>query len=68
MNWNHTFAKVHDVAALVGFEEGRYKKNNIDTNKYGLLDKNITDLNTVTKMEYINGAGTEYAFAHGSDA
>ncbi len=62
LNWNHTFAKVHDVAALVGFEEGRYKKNNIDTNKYGLLDKNITDLNTVTKMEYINGAGTEYAF------
>ena len=53
---------MHDVAALVGFEEGRYQKNNIDTNKYGLLDKNITDLNTVTKMDYISGSGTEYTF------
>lgn len=62
LNWNHTFAKVHDVAALVGFEEGRYQKNYIDTNKYGLLDKSITDLNTVTKMDAISGSGTEYTF------
>ena len=62
LNWGHTFAKVHDVNALVGFEEGRYKKGNLDTNKYGLLDASITDMNTVTKMDGISGADTEYTF------
>ena len=62
LNWAHTFAKVHDVGALVGFEEGLNYGTYIDTNKYGVIDPTITDMSTVTNMDYIKGDDHESRF------
>lgn len=60
--WGHTFGKVHDVAALVGFEEGKYYDSNSDVQKKGIIDPKITDLSTVTNMVYISGSDTQNRF------
>lgn len=62
LNWAHTFAKVHDVSALAGFEEGLFYGTYIDTNKYGVIDPTITDMSTVTNMDYIKGDDHESRF------
>ena len=60
--WGHTYAKKHDVSALVGFEEGKYYASNSDVNKKGIIDPSITDLSTVTNMVYISGSDTQNRF------
>jgi len=62
LNWAHTFADVHDVSALVGFEEGKYYAHTLDTNKRGVLDPTITDMSTVTEMRNISGNDTQNRF------
>ena len=62
LNWNHTFAQKHDVAALVGFEEGKNSDGNTDVKKMGMIDATITDLNTLTFEEYIRGNFTGYTY------
>ncbi|SES70875.1 TonB-dependent receptor [Prevotella sp. kh1p2] len=62
LNWNHVFNKVHDVSVLLGFEEGKAYASNLDTSKYGILDTHITDMSTVTEMNYIHGADTQNRF------
>ena len=62
LNWNHTFALKHDVAALVGFEEGKNSDGNTDVKKMGMIDATITDLNTLTSEEYIRGNFTGYTY------
>ena len=62
LNWNHTFAQKHDVAALVGFEEGKNSDGNTDVKKMGMIDATITDLNTLTSEEYIRGNFTGYTY------
>ena len=62
LNWNRTFAEKHDVAALVGFEEGKNSDGNTDVKKMGMIDATITDLNTLTSEEYIRGNFTGYTY------
>ena len=62
LNWNHTFAQKHDIAALVGFEEGKNSDGNTDVKKMGMIDATITDLNTLTSEEYIRGNFTGYTY------
>ena len=62
LNWNHTFAGKHDVAALVGFEEGKNSDGNTDVKKMGMIDATLTDLSTLTSEEYIRGNFTGYTY------
>ena len=62
LNWNHTFAKLHDVGVLVGFEEGKNSDGNTDVKKMGMLDATITDLNTLTSEEYTHGNFTGFTY------
>lgn len=62
LNWNHTFAKKHDVGALVGFEEGKNSDGYTDVKKMGMIDDSISDLNTFTSEEYIRGNFTGYTY------
>lgn len=62
LNWAHTFAKKHDVAALVGFEEGKNSDGNTDVKKMGMIDATLTDLNTLTSEEYTRGNFTGYTY------
>ncbi|MCE2617601.1 SusC/RagA family TonB-linked outer membrane protein [Phocaeicola oris] len=62
LNWGHTFAKDHDVNVLFGFEEGKNYDTYLDTNKYGMLDTSISDMSTLTNMDYIWGTDTGYRF------
>ena len=62
LNWAHTFAEKHDVAALVGFEEGKNSDGNTDVKKMGMIDATLTDLNTLTSEEYIRGNFTGYTY------
>lgn len=59
INWAHTYAQKHEVGALFGFEEGKHSDIYTDVKKSGLIDQSITDLSTVTKMEYLNGAASQ---------
>lgn len=60
LKWNHVFDQKHDVGAMAGYEEERYKENWSDSQKQGVLDPTITDLTTVTTMKYIKGGRTGY--------
>lgn len=60
--WGHTFDKVHDVNALLGFEEGKFYSTFLDTSKYGVIDPTITDMSTVTNMNYIYGTDSQNRF------
>ena len=62
LNWAHTFAQKHDVAALVGFEEGKNSDGNTDVKKMGMIDATLTDLSTLTSEEYIRGNFTGYTY------
>ena len=62
LNWAHTFAKKHDVGALVGFEEGKNSDGNTDVKKMGMIDATLTDLNTLTSEEYTRGNFTGYTY------
>lgn len=62
LNWNHTFAKLHDVGVLVGFEEGKNSDGNTDVKKMGMIDASLSDLNTFTSEEYIRGNFTGYTY------
>lgn len=62
LNWNHTFGEVHDLSALVGFEEGKNSDGNTDVKKMGMIDATLTDLNTLTSEEYTHGNFTGYTY------
>ncbi|MGI6231367.1 MAG: SusC/RagA family TonB-linked outer membrane protein [Prevotella sp.] len=62
LNWSHTFAKLHDVGVLLGFEEGKNSDGNTDVKKMGMIDASISDLNALISDEYIHGNFTGYTY------
>lgn len=61
LNWNKTIDKVHEIGALVGYEEMRYTSYNMDAQTSGLISNDITDLNTATNMDAIYGKNDEFS-------
>ena len=60
INYNQSFG-LHDVSAMIGYEEQKYKYRMTDVNKLGLTDAGINDLNAATTPYSTKGYGTEYA-------
>jgi len=59
LNYNQTFGS-HDVSAMAGYEEQRYRYRVTDVRKLGLTDANVNDLNAATTPYSTAGYGTEY--------
>jgi len=61
LNYNKIFDRVHDVGALVGYEEMYYFRGGVGAQKQGLVDESITNLSAATKMMSITGTDTDYS-------
>jgi len=60
INYNQSFG-VHDVSAMIGYEEQKYQYRVTDVSKLGLTDAGVNDLNAATTPYSTTGYGTEYA-------
>lgn len=60
LNYNQSFG-FHDVSAMFGYEEQKYRKRITDVSKLGLTDAGINDLDAATTPYSTTGYGTEYA-------
>jgi TonB-linked SusC/RagA family outer membrane protein len=60
INYNQTFG-VHDVSAMIGYEEQKYQYRISDMSKRGLTDASINDLDAATTPYWTTGRGTEHA-------
>ncbi|MDR2919242.1 MAG: TonB-dependent receptor [Tannerella sp.] len=60
LNYNQSFG-FHDVSAMIGYEEQKYRYRETDVSKLGLTDAGINDLNAATTPYSTTGYGTEYA-------
>lgn len=60
INYNQSFG-VHDVSAMIGYEEQKYTYRQTDVKKLGLTDAGINDLDAATTPYSTSGYGTEYA-------
>ena len=61
LTWNKTLNDVHEIGALVGYEEMKASTYTVDAQKTGLIDETITDLSTATEMKGIYGGNSEYS-------
>ena len=61
LSYNQTFAKAHDVSAMLGYEEQKYRYRVTDMNKRVLTDPNVNDLNAASIPNQTTGYGTEWA-------
>lgn len=59
-NYNQSFG-VHDVSAMIGYEEETYDYRETNVSKLGLTDAAVNDLNAATTPYSTAGYGTEYA-------
>lgn len=59
-NYNQSFG-VHDVSAMIGYEEETYDYRETNVSKLGLTDASVNDLNAATTPYSTAGYGTEYA-------
>ena len=60
LNYNQSFG-IHDVSAMVGYEEETYDYRETNVSKLGLTDAAVNDLNAATTPYSTAGYGTEYA-------
>lgn len=60
LNYNQSFG-VHDVSAMIGYEEETYNYRETNVSKLGLTDAAVNDLNAATTPYSTAGYGTEYA-------
>lgn len=60
VNYSQSFGK-HDVSALVGYEQMTFKYNDFSTNKLGLSEPSVGDLNAAVEPYSSSGYRTEYA-------
>jgi len=51
---------IHDITAMIGYEEESYKVLETDNQKRGMLDPTITDLAAVTTPIYITGSSSAW--------
>ena len=63
LSWNHTFAKKHEVGALIGFEAIDNLAGNSTSRNTGATTMELHELNTLTNMTSIKGTHSEYASA-----
>ena len=61
LNYATTIAKVHDVSALVGYNQNYYNYYNFGASKKGLIDETITTLGSATTLT--SATGDEYDYA-----
>jgi TonB-linked SusC/RagA family outer membrane protein len=54
LNYNRTFAKDHDVAALLGYEQFYYNTSRYGASKIGLPDFTVTDITSASEMYSID--------------
>jgi TonB-linked SusC/RagA family outer membrane protein len=55
LNYIRTFAEVHSVSALLGYEQFYYNTSGFDATKIGLLNFSVTDITTGSEMKEIGG-------------
>lgn len=60
LTWNHSYG-ANDITALAGYEEYRKWGGEIDIKKKGMNDISLTDFNSMTTADYINGYNWEYS-------
>lgn len=60
LNYAQTIGK-HDVSALLGYEQMTFKYNDFSTNKLGLSEPSVGDLNAAVEPYSSGGYRTEYA-------
>ena len=60
LNYNQSFG-IHDVSAMVGYEEETYDYRETNVSKLGLTDAAVNDLDAATTPYSTAGYGTEYA-------
>ena len=60
LNYNQSFG-VHDVSAMIGYEEETYDYRETNVSKLGLTDAAVNDLDAATTPYSTAGYGTEYA-------
>jgi len=60
LNYNQSFG-VHDVSAMIGYEEETYGYRETNVSKLGLTDAAVNDLDAATTPYSTAGYGTEYA-------
>lgn len=60
LNYNQSFG-IHDVSAMVGYEEETYNYRETNVSKLGLTDAAVNDLDAATTPYSTAGYGTEYA-------
>lgn len=63
LSWNHTFAKKHDVSAMVGFESLYNHTNKSSAQKSGFTDANLVEFDTVTELKSTTGTQDDYSAA-----
>jgi TonB-linked SusC/RagA family outer membrane protein len=61
LNYNKTIAEVHDISALLGYQEVYYYEYNNSGTKKGLIDQNITTPGSATDMVAIGGGALDRA-------
>jgi TonB-linked SusC/RagA family outer membrane protein len=59
VNYNHRFAKYHDVSALVGYEQFYYNSSGFYATRQGLPDFSVTDITAGAEMYSIGGNTTD---------
>lgn len=64
LNYNQSFG-IHDVSAMVGYEEETYNYRETNVSKLGLTDAAVNDLDAATTPYSTAGYGTEYAARSG---
>lgn len=60
-NYNHTFARKHEVSALVGYEMRYRNYGGSSAQKKGATDESLHELNNYTTMSSISGTHDDYS-------
>ena len=63
LSWNYTFAKKHDVSALVGFEALYHNAGTSSARKDGATNEDLHEIGTMTNLTSITGNHSDYAAA-----
>lgn len=63
LSWNHTFAKKHEVGALVGFEALYHNAGTGTQRKTGASNADLHEIGTMTNLTTITGNHSDYAAA-----
>lgn len=61
VNYSTTIAKVHNISALVGYQEYYYYKNTSNASLEGLIDESVNVPGAATTMKSIGGGATDKA-------